>query len=883
MKHLTWAERSTYRIAILIRETGFRKSDIEQHYISEFEKQGYSRDDIICFTLAYDSAKSVKAATGKKYLTTLTNALLALEVEHLLVCDTHYFKWLTGAKQAAPYAGHIVPCTFPKLEPLTATICPNWQALFHNPAEVLPKLNTAIKTCVSKFDGTYEEIGLNIIHSEHYPQDVENVKLTLQELHQFPELACDIETYGLNFWETGIATIAFAWNQNEGVAFRVDDDPAKKLALRHFFETYKGQVIFHNANFDLKIIINDLWMSDLLDEVGKQQGINTFYRKVLDTKIMSYVCTNSIAGNKLGLKDQAQEFAGNWAMNNIHDITQIEEAELLRYNLIDALSTFYVMEKHLEEWVSQIREWHFKYQFYKPKVDKPWIGNVLHDSIYVILQMELTGMPLNMDKVRELRASLEAEQARTLSILENFSLVYELEEVLTKRQWEKDYFDRTNKAKNPEKIVKKDWDEYCEKAWVTFNPNSNTQLGVLLYEIMNLPVLEKTDTGLPACGSKVIKKLKNHTIDNEILDFLDALVLFSDAGKILNTFVSAFEGAIQKKDGWHYLHGNFNLGGTVSGRLSSSSPNLQNIPSNTDASSWAKAVKECFEAPPGYLFVGADFASLEDRISALTTKDPNKLKVYTDGYDGHSLRAYSYFKDQMPDIDPTSVDSINSIGKKYKDLRQASKMPTFLLTYGGTWMGMVEQSDMTPEEAKSIEASYHELYAHSDAWVADKIEQATKDGFVEVAFGLRVRTPLLKQVLWNSRHTPYEALKEGRTAGNALGQSYGLLNNRAGIDLQQRAFNSDYRYDIMPVAHIHDAQYFIVKDDIDVVDWMNQNLPDCMAWQDLPEIEHPDVKLGGDLEIFYPNWASGIEIHNSMNQEEILNLCRSTIVEEKVA
>lgn len=55
-------------------------------------------------------------------------------------------------------------------------------------------------------------------------------------------------------------------------------------------------------------------------------------------------------------------------------------------------------------------------------------------------------------------------------------------------------------------------------------------------------------------------------------------------------------------------------------------------------------------APDGWIFAGLDFASLEDRISALTTKDPNKLKVYTDGYDGHSLRAHSYFGDQMPDI-----------------------------------------------------------------------------------------------------------------------------------------------------------------------------------------------------------------------------------------
>src|SRR5690606_19651736 len=84
------------------------------------------------------------------------------------------------------------------------------------------------------------------------------------------------------------------------------------------------------------------------------------------------------------------------------------------------------------------------------------------------------------------------------------------------------------------------------------------------------------------------------------------------------------------------------------GRLSSSNPNLQTIPAN---SKYGKLIKSCFRAPEGWLFVGLDFASLEDRISALTTKDTNKLKVYTDGFDGHSLRAQSYFSEQMPDIE----------------------------------------------------------------------------------------------------------------------------------------------------------------------------------------------------------------------------------------
>lgn len=118
----------------------------------------------------------------------------------------------------------------------------------------------------------------------------------------------------------------------------------------------------------------------------------------------------------------------------------------------------------------------------------------------------------------------------------------------------------------------------------------------------------------------------------EIIKILETLIGIAEVSIILNTFVSAFEHkSILKDDGTYYLHGSFNLGGTLSGRLSSSNPNMQNLPST--GSVYAKHIKECFKAPKGWLLCGADFSSLEDRISALTTRDPNKLKVYT----GHKV------------------------------------------------------------------------------------------------------------------------------------------------------------------------------------------------------------------------------------------------------
>lgn len=183
------------------------------------------------------------------------------------------------------------------------------------------------------------------------------------------------------------------------------------------------------------------------------------------------------------------------------------------------------------------------------------------------------------------------------------------------------------------------------------------------------------------------------------------------------------------------------------------------------------------------------------------------------------------------------------------------------------------------EKAKKVEANYHDLYKVSDEYVAKRLEQAAKDGYVEVAFGLRVRTPLLKQVIWKGSKMPYEAAAEGRTAGNALGQSYGLLNNRAAVEFMQKVWASPYRYDILPVALVHDAIYVLIRDRIDVVTWVNRELIKSMQWQELPEIQHDTVKLGAALDLFYPDWAHPITLPNNATPEQIREVCEKALGE----
>ena len=260
----------------------------------------------------------------------------------------------------------------------------------------------------------------------------------------------------------------------------------------------------------------------------------------------------------------------------------------------------------------------------------------------------------------------------------------------------------------------------------------------------------------------------------------------------------------------------------------------------------------------------------------LKIKQKDAIKITqinnTPGYDGHSYRAFNYYRKQMPDILDT-VEGINSIKIKYPDFRQDSKGPTFALTYGGTSYALINQCGLGPSEAIRIEKEYHELYKVSDDWVATKIKAASIDGFITVAFGLRVRTPVLAQTILNTANTPFAAQGEARTAGNALGQSFGLLNNRAGIEMYDRILTAEYEIDILPVAHIHDAQYFLVRNEVAIIEWFNKNLVECMQWQDLPEIKHDQVKLGGDVDVHYVNWAQPITLKNGANKKEILTAC----------
>ncbi len=661
MTPITYTNSDSYAVAILIKQSSFNRQAIDSNYVVPLVEQGLDKSEFIAYPLAYNDAKKAPVKFIKQVLDDMLPEFLDNKIRYLYCADAAYFKALTGMQQADKNLGYCLPCKYAGYEKMQVVLGVNHTSLIYNPLNE-NKLNLSLKALVAAVLRIGAQFEKSIITNGNYPYTLSKIKQALQQLHTYPVLAVDIETFSLDHDKAGLGTIAFSWNISEGIAFAIDYVPITekdgvcgkrvynapiRALLREFLDTYQGQISFHKANFDIKVLIYELYMADLADTAGLLTGLHTLTRDFDDTRIIAYLALNSCAGNELSLKVLAHEYAGNYAQDDIKDITRISYAALLEYNLVDACCTNWVHEKYWPVLLADDQE-----EIY---------FDIMLPSLKTIIQMELTGMPLNPQRVQEVKEKLTIIRTGHELVFRAHPVIQLVEELNKKATYDHDYQLRVDKAKNPDKIMVRDYDTFPTKP---FNASSNKQLQILLYDVLKLPIIEKTKTGQPATGGDVLEKLANHVKDDSVKDLFTALIGYSSADKILSTFIVAFEKAIKHspEDPRVYLHGSFNLGGTKSGRLSSSDPNLTNIPAT---STHGKLVKSCFQAWVKHLFVGADFHSLEAMINALTTKDPNKLTVYENGLDSHSWNAFGYWPDKMPDV-AARMDKSYLQGKFYK-------------------------------------------------------------------------------------------------------------------------------------------------------------------------------------------------------------------------
>jgi len=805
---------------ILVKESSVDKEKALEHYVDAYDV--LKAETTVVLPLMYNKNK-IPAKLGKAYLDILQKELTHFpNLKNLVVADSNYFKFITKVVKVTNTYGVPYQGKYSGYEDYQCVYVSSYFSLFYTPANVniiREGISALVKVKTADF-----------IHSAVYCNNADTTVEFLDTLYQYPVLTMDIETTGLPL-DSAIVTAGFAWDKHNGGV--IDTYTVGTYHLARFLEQYKGKLIFHGGLFDLKLLITNLWMEDPQDYVGMQKGLNIF-NNVDDTMLLTYLATNSTTDVPLSLKFNAMEYTGNYAVE-VEKALLVPRAELMEYNLIDCLATWFVYEERLPQVITDDQ-----YAIYQ---------TIFKPSIKPLLKMMIVGLPIDLARVDVVEKEITKIRDTHLANLMSNPVIVKFNSRLQILATE------LKNAKLKTKVV-----TVQDFAHVVLNPNSPKQLALLFFDELGYESIMKTETGDPATGAKVLKRLKHQMTEPNHIAAIEDIIEFGKADKVVGTFIKAFK---QVNDG--FLHGNLKLGGTQSGRLSSNSPNLQNLPSG---STYGKLVKSCFIAKKDWLFAGADLSSLEDRINALLSKDPNKIKVYTDGYDGHCLRAHAYFGDQMTGIDANSVASINSIEVEYEALRQKSKVPTFALTYDGTWHTLHKNLGLPVEEAKSIEANYHELYKVSDEFSRKNVEFANNHGYMECAFGLRIRTPILAKCVAGSTKTPKAAEDESRSANNAVTQSWGMLVNRALAATNARIENSPHAFDILPVNTIHDAGYFMVRNTPEAVKFLNDTLIEEMEWNDHPLIKSTDVPMKASLEIG-PSWDKIKKIPNRITLEEL--------------
>lgn len=561
MYHITFDKAAPFTVAILIKQAGLQKQALLDYYVNPICQQ--TPAGVVAYSLDYGNAKKPSATTIKAYLNQLLPELRAVGAKYIYCADGSYFKTLTKQAKADVHLGYVLPCAIKGYEDMQVVLSMNHQAVFANDA-IKDKIARANETLISALQGSYEAPGTGIIkHEEYIPPIAVKVKAALAKLHQYPELTWDTETFSLNPVKAKLGTISFAWNQHEGICIDVMHGEAFDSGtdigalcnkyninqirdlLREFFETYKGKLIAFNATYDIKVMIYFLFMKKLTDTEGLLKGLDVMCRNFEDAKIIAYLATNTCSDNPLSLKELAQEFAGNYAQSEINDITKIPSEDLMRYNLVDCLSTWFVYDKYRPIMIQDEQENVYETLF------KPMLKQVI--------QMELTGMPLDMERVIEVDKQLEVMIQENLDIIMNNKLIQDF----SCDQREKRLIKRNSELKK--KVLTIDEITY------EFNPGSGKQLGELIHDFVGLPVLNTTPTGEPQVGADELKGHIKRTDNADLKIVLQAVIDYLDGNKIRGTFISKFLEA-EECDGWHWLLGSFNVGGTKSGRLSSSNP-----------------------------------------------------------------------------------------------------------------------------------------------------------------------------------------------------------------------------------------------------------------------------------------------------------------------
>ena len=256
-------------------------------------------------------------------------------------------------------------------------------------------------------------------------------------------------------------------------------------------------------------------------------------------------------------------------------------------------------------------------------------------------------------------------------------------------------------------------DKIYQLAGESFNIASPKQVGEILFDKLKIvEKAKKTKTGQYVTNEEVLQGLKHkHEIVENILEH-------RGLKKLLGTYVDALPSLINQRTG--HIHTSFNQTITSTGRLSSSDPNLQNIPVRGED---GKEIRKAFIPEPGCLFFSADYSQIELRVMAHLSDDENMIEAFREGYDIHAATAAKIYKENIDDVS--------------RDQRTKAKRANFGIIYGITVFGLAERLDISRDEAKQLIDGYFETFPKVKEYMEKAKDTARDKGYVETLFKRR--------------------------------------------------------------------------------------------------------------------------------------------------
>ena len=512
---------------------------------------------------------------------------------------------------------------------------------------------------IKQFDIQSPEKKSDVESNYHTIRTKNELDELIEVMKKAPYISFDTETTSLDYMNAELVGVSIALKPNE----------AFYIPINHNYEGVEKQLEEHFVLEALKPFLE----SDEIPKIGhnlkydrhilQNLGID-LKGKLLDTMLFSYVNNSTITRHNL---DAVSKRYLNINPTSYEDVAG-KGAKQIPFSEVSI--------EVASEYASEDADISLKlYEHIEPLVQKETKLAKLYSEIegpliYTLGDIERNGVLIDSEKLNEQSKELEAK-------------ILKLEQKVQKSAGE------------------------------DFNLGSPKQLQEILYEKLGLPVIKKTPKGQPSTAESVLQELS--------MDFpiVQDILSYRAISKLKSTYTDKLPKMVNSNTG--RVHTSYHQAVTATGRLSSSDPNLQNIPIRSEE---GRRIREAFIAPDGYKILAADYSQIELRIMAHLSRDQGLMDAFAKGQDIHQATAAEIFS--------TNIDEVTA------NQRRSAKAINFGLIYGMSAFGLSKQLQITRAEAQNYIEQYFDRYPQVKHYMDETKQSAKKMGYVETVFGRRL-------------------------------------------------------------------------------------------------------------------------------------------------